>query len=296
MFIADLPAIAEWCQGTAISCMQDWRCWLLVMFFRVLLSSVRRTAGVDYLWYLSGYCYHLYTGLQVLTTCDVYHWLTCDYRVQLGYCYHLYTGLQVLTSDAYHWLTCDCRVMPRYCYHLYTGLQVLTTCDVYRWRTCDCRVQSGCCCHLYTGLEMLTTCDLYCWLTCKYRVMLRYCCHLYTGLQVLTTCDLYRQLTCDYRVQPGYCYHLYTGLKWLEMIDYLPPEMLRTRLEELCLQIKVRLEWSAVCHRVQEDFVFLRDQFWYTCRSGSGLSGQQYVKESRRILCLRKFSSNIHAD
>ena len=73
-------------------------------------------------------------------------------------------------------------------------------------------------------------------------MMLRYCCHLYTGPQVLTTCDLYGQLTCDYRVQPGYCYHLYTGLKWLEMIDYLPPEMLRTRLEELCLQIKVRLE------------------------------------------------------
>lgn len=41
------------------------------------------------------------------------------------------------------------------------------------------------------------------------------------------------------RVQPGYCYHLYTGLKWHEMIDYLPPEMLRTRLEELCLQIKL---------------------------------------------------------
>ncbi|KAK7094211.1 hypothetical protein V1264_007863 [Littorina saxatilis] len=41
------------------------------------------------------------------------------------------------------------------------------------------------------------------------------------------------------RVQAGYCYHLYTGLKWLEMMDYLPPEMLRTRLEELCLQIKL---------------------------------------------------------
>ncbi|XP_076451266.1 ATP-dependent DNA/RNA helicase DHX36-like [Babylonia areolata] len=41
------------------------------------------------------------------------------------------------------------------------------------------------------------------------------------------------------RVQDGYCFHLYTGLKWLEMIDYLPPEMLRTRLEELCLQIKL---------------------------------------------------------
>nr|KAG5698926.1 hypothetical protein BaRGS_024847 [Batillaria attramentaria] len=41
------------------------------------------------------------------------------------------------------------------------------------------------------------------------------------------------------RVQPGECYHLYTGLKWMDMIDYLPPEMLRTRLEELCLQIKL---------------------------------------------------------
>ncbi|XP_067658933.1 ATP-dependent DNA/RNA helicase DHX36-like [Haliotis asinina] len=41
------------------------------------------------------------------------------------------------------------------------------------------------------------------------------------------------------RVQPGVCYHLYTGLKWTEVDDYLPPEILRTRLEELCLHIKL---------------------------------------------------------
>ncbi|PVD36953.1 hypothetical protein C0Q70_03946 [Pomacea canaliculata] len=41
------------------------------------------------------------------------------------------------------------------------------------------------------------------------------------------------------RVQPGYCYHLYTELQWMEMADYIPPEILRTRLEELCLQIKL---------------------------------------------------------
>ncbi|XP_053390131.1 ATP-dependent DNA/RNA helicase DHX36-like, partial [Mercenaria mercenaria] len=40
------------------------------------------------------------------------------------------------------------------------------------------------------------------------------------------------------RVQPGECYHLYTSLQESLMLDYLPPEILRTRLEELCLQIK----------------------------------------------------------
>ena len=41
------------------------------------------------------------------------------------------------------------------------------------------------------------------------------------------------------------------------------------------MQIKVRLQCLAVCGRVQEDFV---------------------VEESRKILCLRKTSSNTHAD
>lgn len=41
------------------------------------------------------------------------------------------------------------------------------------------------------------------------------------------------------RVQPGECYHLYTTLTESQLMDYLPPEMLRTRLEELCLQIKL---------------------------------------------------------
>ncbi|KAL4226527.1 ATP-dependent DNA/RNA helicase dhx36 [Mactra antiquata] len=40
------------------------------------------------------------------------------------------------------------------------------------------------------------------------------------------------------RVQAGECYHLYTRLQESKMLEYLPPEMLRTRLEELCLQIK----------------------------------------------------------
>ncbi|KAL8564469.1 hypothetical protein ACOMHN_017611 [Nucella lapillus] len=56
------------------------------------------------------------------------------------------------------------------------------------------------------------------------RVQEGYCYHLYTGLKW---------------TEEGYCYHLYTGLKWTEVMDYLPPEMLRTRLEELCLQIKL---------------------------------------------------------
>ncbi|CAL1527826.1 unnamed protein product [Lymnaea stagnalis] len=41
------------------------------------------------------------------------------------------------------------------------------------------------------------------------------------------------------RVQPGYCFHLYTEFQYSLAPDYLPPEMLRTRLEELCLQIKL---------------------------------------------------------
>lgn len=41
------------------------------------------------------------------------------------------------------------------------------------------------------------------------------------------------------RVQPGHCFHLYTSLREMELRDYIPPEMLRTRLEELCLSIKL---------------------------------------------------------
>lgn len=42
------------------------------------------------------------------------------------------------------------------------------------------------------------------------------------------------------RVQPGECYHLYTTFtEEYQLVDYLPPEILRTRLEELCLQIKL---------------------------------------------------------
>ena len=43
-----------------------------------------------------------------------------------------------------------------------------------------------------------------------------------------------------FRVQPGECYHLYTKFHEAGFQDYQLPEMLRTRLEELCLQIKVR--------------------------------------------------------
>ncbi|XP_033644979.1 ATP-dependent DNA/RNA helicase DHX36-like [Asterias rubens] len=40
------------------------------------------------------------------------------------------------------------------------------------------------------------------------------------------------------RVQPGECYHLYSQLQSSLLIDYQLPEMLRTPLDELCLQIK----------------------------------------------------------
>ena len=41
------------------------------------------------------------------------------------------------------------------------------------------------------------------------------------------------------RVQAGECYHLFTTERQARLADYQLPEMLRTRLEELCLQVKV---------------------------------------------------------
>lgn len=41
------------------------------------------------------------------------------------------------------------------------------------------------------------------------------------------------------RVQPGECYHLYTKAREMTLADYPLPEMLRTRLDEVILQIKI---------------------------------------------------------
>lgn len=41
------------------------------------------------------------------------------------------------------------------------------------------------------------------------------------------------------RVSPGKCYHLYNGLRASLLDAYQLPEIQRTPLEELCLQIKV---------------------------------------------------------
>ncbi|CAM1323700.1 DHX36 (predicted) [Pycnogonum litorale] len=41
------------------------------------------------------------------------------------------------------------------------------------------------------------------------------------------------------RVTPGICYHLYTRGKLSELDEYLAPEILRTRLDEVCLRIKI---------------------------------------------------------
>ncbi|XP_002737580.2 ATP-dependent DNA/RNA helicase DHX36-like [Saccoglossus kowalevskii] len=41
------------------------------------------------------------------------------------------------------------------------------------------------------------------------------------------------------RVKPGFCYHLFTQLRAHMMADYQLPEMLRTPLEEVCLQIRL---------------------------------------------------------
>ena len=41
------------------------------------------------------------------------------------------------------------------------------------------------------------------------------------------------------RVQAGYCFHLFTSMQAASLIEYQLPEILRTPLEELCLQVKV---------------------------------------------------------
>ena len=63
--------------------------------------------------------------------------------------------------------------------------------------------------------------------------------------QVLTSFDLYcvmkdfLALSLSYRVQSGHCLRLYTRWHYDKMLEYQLPEMLRTPLEELILQIKV---------------------------------------------------------
>ena len=42
-----------------------------------------------------------------------------------------------------------------------------------------------------------------------------------------------------FRVQAGHCFHLFTNYHNEQLVEYQLPEMLRTPLESLCLQIKV---------------------------------------------------------
>ena len=44
------------------------------------------------------------------------------------------------------------------------------------------------------------------------------------------------------RVQDGHCFHLYTAWRMGQLEEYQLPEMLRTPLAELVLQIKVLLQ------------------------------------------------------
>ena len=56
------------------------------------------------------------------------------------------------------------------------------------------------------------------------------------------------------RVQAGFCYHLYSKAREMTMTQFMVPEMLRTKLEEVILQIKI-LEFgraSAFLNRVME--------------------------------------------
>jgi ATP-dependent RNA helicase DHX36 len=43
----------------------------------------------------------------------------------------------------------------------------------------------------------------------------------------------------DYRVQPGICYHLFSERREMALANYPVPEMLRSRLEEVVLQVKI---------------------------------------------------------
>ncbi|XP_049580651.1 ATP-dependent DNA/RNA helicase DHX36 [Syngnathus scovelli] len=53
------------------------------------------------------------------------------------------------------------------------------------------------------------------------------------------------------RVCPGKCYHLYNGLRASLLDSYQLPEIMRTPLEELCLQIKI-LQLGGIAHFLQK--------------------------------------------
>ena len=187
-------------------------------------------------------CAQVWSGWRWLTTCDVYECLTCDIEcrqlemidylwcvlMKAGYCYHLYTGLKWLEMIDYLWC-----VLMTYLWLQSAGRVLLS--HVHRTEVAG-----------DDWLPVMCINDLPVIIECRQGTATT-CTQDWNGWRWLTTCYVYWWLTCDYRVQAGYCYHLYTGLKWLEMIDYLPPEMLRTRLEELCLQIKVRFCSSSSC-------------------------------------------------
>lgn len=46
------------------------------------------------------------------------------------------------------------------------------------------------------------------------------------------------------RVQAGVAFHLFPTAQWADMTEYQLPEMLRTPLEQLCLQVRAR---TAAC-------------------------------------------------
>jgi len=58
---------------------------------------------------------------------------------------------------------------------------------------------------------------------------------------------LFRVCLCLGRVSPGKCYHLYNGLRASLLDNYQLPEIQRTPLEELCLQIKVSSQRLHLC-------------------------------------------------
>lgn len=72
------------------------------------------------------------------------------------------------------------------------------------------------------------------------------------------------------RVCPGKCYHLYNGLRASLLDAYQLPEIMRTPLEELCLQIKVVHTEIAWDQRV-EDTMKMRPLIWMSEHGGQTL-------------------------
>jgi len=89
-------------------------------------------------------------------------------------------------------------------------------------------------------------------------------------------------LSSLFRVQPGYCFHLFTELQAQKLIDYQLPEMLRTPLEEIALQIKV----TRLLH--QKKSIRKWFQCFYALLETYSIVGRAQERESWRFAYFRQ--------